>query len=135
MGVNRIGFVNGCFDILHLGHKRLLEFAKNHCDYLIVAIDEDVRVKELKGSDRPFNPFEDRKEMLSAFSYVDEVVGFSSRNALSSLIKSINPDIMVIGSDYREQEVIGSQYAKELVFFDRIEGYSTSKIVERSCCG
>tara|TARA_B100000131_G_C18086079_1_gene600205 strand:- start:1176 stop:1574 length:399 start_codon:yes stop_codon:yes gene_type:complete len=126
----KIGFVNGCFDVLHIGHIRMLQFAKDHCDYLIVGIDSDSRVKTLKGLSRPINNQDIRAEFLCSLGSVDEVRVFDSSEELISLIKSIGPNIMIVGSDYRDKVVIGSDYAKQLIFFDRIEGYSTSKIVE-----
>ena len=128
----KIGFVNGCFDVLHIGHIRMLDFAKSCCDKLIVGIDSDTRVKILKGHSRPINDEYDRKEFLLSLRAVDQVEIFSSEEELIDLIKLLQPDIMVVGSDYRDKRVIGSEYAKQLIFFSRIEGYSTSKIVEGS---
>lgn len=127
---SRIGFVNGCFDILHVGHIRMLQFAKARCDNLIVAIDSDKRVTELKGKSRPINNSNNRAEILLEMQSVDSVKIFNSSDELIDLIKSTAPDIMVVGSDYRGKEVIGSQYAKELLFFERIEGYSSSHTIE-----
>jgi len=128
-----IGFINGCFDVLHIGHIRMFEFAKNQCDILIIGIDSDARVKNLKGNLRPLNNQLDRMEFLLSLKHVDEVRIFSSEQGLIDLIKAISPDIMIVGSDYKDKKVIGSNYAKKLIFFERIEGYSTSKIIEGSC--
>lgn len=128
----KTGFVNGCFDVLHIGHVRMLQFAKRECEHLIVAIDSDSRVKELKGHSRPINNESDRKEFLKSLRCVDEVKMFATDEDLINLIKSISPDIMIVGSDYQGKRVIGSEHAHQLIFFDRIEGYSTSKIVEGS---
>lgn len=129
----KIGFVNGCFDILHIGHIRMLAFAKNQCDYLIVAIDSDSRVKELKGKSRPINDQSIRSEILNAISAVDEVKIFDSATGLENLIYKINPDIMIVGVEYKNKVVIGSEHAKKLIFFERIGNYSTSKIIEDTC--
>ncbi len=110
----------------------MLQFAKQKCDYLSVAIDTDVRVKLLKGHQRPINTQCDRMEFLMSLSAVDEVQMFSTDEELIDLIKLNNPDIMIVGSDYRGKKVIGSEHAHQLIFFNRIEGYSTSKIVEHS---
>lgn len=128
----KVGFVNGCFDILHVGHVKLLSFAKTKCDYLIVAIDSDERVASLKGQDRPFNKLNDRASMLTAIRYVDEVRSFVTVSELESTIESIHPDVMIVGSDYENKKVIGAEFAKELLFFRRIDGYSTTKILENS---
>ncbi len=128
----KTGFVNGCFDILHIGHIEMIEFAKLHCDHLTIGIDSDRRVKILKGDSRPINRQEDRERMLRSLRAVDDVFIFQTAHELISLIKTVSPDIMVVGSDYKNKDVIGSEYAKKLFFFERIEGYSTSKIVEYS---
>jgi D-beta-D-heptose 7-phosphate kinase/D-beta-D-heptose 1-phosphate adenosyltransferase len=121
-------WVNGTFDILHIGHIKLLEFASQF-GYLRVGIDTDKRVKELKGEDRPFNTQDDRKKMLESITFVDEVVLFDSREELIENVKNFSPDIMVIGDDYKEQIVYGSEHAKKLVFFEKIPNYSSTKIL------
>lgn len=121
-------WVNGTFDILHIGHIKLLEFASQF-GFLRVGIDTDKRVKELKGEDRPFNTQDDRKKMLESIKFVDEVVLFDSREELIENVKNFSPDIMVIGDDYKEQIVYGSEHAKKLVFFEKIPNYSSTKIL------
>lgn len=128
----KIGFINGCFDILHVGHVALLQYCKGECDYLIVAIDSDQKVSSAKGPNRPFNTSKDRATMLRSIRYVDEVKVFSTALELEHMIKDISPDVMVVGSDWENKKVIGSEYAKELRFFRRLDGYSTTKILESS---
>lgn len=123
-------FVNGTFDVLHRGHLELLNYAKSLGDYLVVGIDTDERVREKKGSTRPVNSAEDRALMLSNLKAVDEVQYFSSDAELENLVKSVKPDIMIVGSDWKGKSVIGSYYAAKLIFFDRIDEYSTTKIVQ-----
>lgn len=125
-------FVNGTFDILHRGHLKLLEYAKSLGEEVIVAIDTDQRVSEKKGPTRPINCTEDRVYMLQSLRTVDHVFKFGSDKELENLIKYYSPDIMIVGSDWKNKPVIGSQYAKQLIFFERIDGYSTTKIIERS---
>jgi D-beta-D-heptose 7-phosphate kinase/D-beta-D-heptose 1-phosphate adenosyltransferase len=122
-------WTNGCFDILHRGHFEIFKFAKSLGTFLIVGIDSDEKVKKDKGDLRPFNCLEDRVFALESIRYIDKVVVFSSALELSNLIKSTEPDIMVIGSDWKGKKVIGQQYAGELAFFDRIGNYSTTKIL------
>lgn len=126
--------VNGTFDVLHIGHVRLLEYAKSLGRILVVAIDSDSRVRKLKGQDRPINNHNDRAEMLLSLRYVDQVRVFGSDEELEYLIKAINPKILVIGSDWKGKRIVGEEYAKEIGFFDRIGDYSTTKIVSRSSC-
>ena len=128
----KIGFVNGCFDILHVGHVSLLEFCKSQCDHLVVAIDSDEKVKVSKGKDRPFNNLKDRIVMLKSIRYVDEVRSFGSSEELEDLVEYIRPDIMVVGSDWKGKEVIGSKFAKQLKYFRRLDGYSTTAILENT---
>ena len=124
-------FVNGCFDGgLHRGHIELLNFAKSHGEVLYVGIDSDERVKKLKGPTRPINNQEDRKFLLENLKAVNEVFIFNTKEELTELVKFIKPDIMVVGSDYQNKEVIGSEHAKQLLFFDRVDGYSTTKIIQ-----
>jgi cytidyltransferase-like protein len=121
-------WVNGTFDVLHVGHISLLQFAALF-GKVRVGIDTDSRVKELKGDDRPVNNWTDRSVMLKELKSVKEVVGFDSDEELEEQIKVYAPDYCVIGSDYKDKTVIGSQYCKRLVFFDRIDGYSTTNIL------
>ena len=123
-------WVNGTFDILHVGHIKLLEFASQFGN-LRVGIDTDKRVKELKGEDRPFNNQDDRKKMLESIRYVNKVILFDSREELINCVKEYQPDIMVIGDDYKNQTVYGSEHAKQLIFFEKIPNYSTTKILNR----
>lgn len=123
-------FVNGTFDLLHVGHLQLLNFAKSYGDYLIVAIDTDNRVREKKGSTRPIHNQDERSFFLRMLKPVDQVEMFSSDQELEELIKGFNPDIMIVGSDWKGKPVIGSQYAKKLIFFDRIGDYATTKTIQ-----
>jgi rfaE bifunctional protein nucleotidyltransferase chain/domain len=123
-------FVNGTFDVLHIAHIQLLNFAKSQGDYLHVAIDTDARVKEKKGETRPIYPQEERKFFLMNLKAVDNVSFFSTDEELENTIKEYAPDIMIVGSDWKGKPVIGSQFAKELKFYDRIENYSTTATIQ-----
>jgi len=124
-------FVNGTFDVLHLGHLRMLNYAKSQGDTLLVAIDTDERVKLKKGNDRPFNNYEERKEFLLGLKAVDHVLNFETDDDLKDIIKRYSPDLMIVGSDWKNGDVLGSEYAKRLEFFERIEPYSTTRIINR----
>ena len=126
----KIVFVNGCFDILHPGHVKLFQHARNLGNKLIVAIDSDEKVKQMKGDSRPVNSQDDRKFILESIRYIDEVIIFNSKEELQGLVKEIRPAIMVVGSDWKGKEVVGDQYAQHVRFFDRIDGYSTTEILE-----
>lgn len=121
-------WVNGTFDVLHIGHIRLLEFASNY-GAVRVGVDTDDRVKELKGNDRPFNSLEERMEFLSSIKYVSSVVSFGSREELVEKIKEYDPEILVIGDEYQSKEIIGAEFVPRIVFFSKVESKSTSKIL------
>ena len=123
-------FVNGTFDILHRGHLELLNYAKS-LGYVIVGIDTDECIKGKKGPTRPVHNQEERKYHLENLKSVDEVIFFSSEPDFEGLIKSLEPDIIIVGSDWKEKSTIKSYYDGELIFFDRIEEYSTTKTIEK----
>ena len=120
---------NGCFDILHTGHVRLLNFAKQQGDYLVVGIDSDARVKTNKGQDRPINSEQDRKFMLENLKCVDEVVIFGSNEELINCICKSGAELMVLGNDYDIDQVIRPE-SFPVKFFAKIEGYSSTKILK-----
>ena len=124
-------FVNGTFDILHPAHLALLNYAKGLGGHLFVAIDNDQRVKQLKGPTRPVNDVWNRMNMLLNLKAVDEVIIFSSDEELRLTVQKIRPQFMVVGSDYKDKTVIGSEFAKNLVFFERDNEYSTTKTIQR----
>jgi len=121
-------WVNGSFDILHLGHIRLIEYAAS-LGSVRVGIDTDERIREKKGKDRPYNTLEDRVEFLYSIKYIDSVVTFSSNEELVNNIKEYNPDLMVIGDDYIYHSIIRIEYIPEVRFFEKIAGKSTTKIL------
>lgn len=124
--------VNGTFDIIHLGHLKLLEYARSFPNsYVLVLTDSDRRIKELKGSDRPINNEYERCSMLSAMKYVDRIETFDSDQELIDLIKGFEPDIMVKGSDYQDKPIIGAEYCKDIKFYDRFKHYSTTDTIQR----
>jgi D-beta-D-heptose 7-phosphate kinase/D-beta-D-heptose 1-phosphate adenosyltransferase len=121
-------WVNGTFDVLHIGHIRLLEYAAS-LGQVRVGIDTDERVKRLKGDKRPFNNLGERVEFLSSLKYVKDIVTFGSDEELEKQILNYLPDIMVKGSDWKGKEIIGGKYVKDIVFFDLVENKSTTKIL------
>lgn len=124
-------FVNGSFDILHVGHLDLLNYAKSQGNYLLVAIDSDRRIAEKKGDDRPFNDEINRSALMSNLKSVDEVKIFDSDQELIDIIKDYSPDIMIVGSDWRLKTIIGGEYAKDIVFYERVNSESTTKTIQR----
>ena len=123
-------FVNGTFDLLHSGHIQLLNYARKQCGHVCVGIDTDDRVREKKGPTRPIFNQEERKYFLENLKAVDEVRFFSNDAELEGLVKTYQPDIMIVGSDWKDKSVIGSYWAAKLIFFDRIGEYATTKTIE-----
>ena len=123
-------FVNGTFDVLHRGHIDLLNYARSLGDYVVVGIDSDERVRKMKGRTRPINRLMDRAHMLANLKAVDEVRFFGDDNELEGLVKEVKPDIMVVGSDWKGKSVIGSYWAADLHFFDRVGDYATTKTIQ-----
>lgn len=105
----KIVFTNGCFDILHAGHVKLFQEAKSNGDILVVGINSDLSVKNIKGDSRPINTLEDRIKILSSIKFIDHIISFSQRTPLS-LIKKIRPDVLIKGSDYKKNEIVGSNF-------------------------
>ena len=124
-------WTNGCFDILHPGHIELFKVAKSLGDIVIVGIDSDEKVSLDKGKDRPINPLSFRKSMLESIRYIDLVLSFNSRKELEQLIELYSPDVLLIGGDWRYGDVVGRRHAKEVKFFDRFGGYSSTKLIEK----
>jgi D-beta-D-heptose 7-phosphate kinase/D-beta-D-heptose 1-phosphate adenosyltransferase len=124
-------WVNGTFDIVHLGHIQMLKKAADLGDFLIVGVDSDKRVSELKGEDRPINKLISRITLLEAIKYVDRVVSFDSDEQLETLIKTMRPTIMVIGEEYRDKRIIGKEYVGEIVYFPKMEGFSSTNIINK----
>jgi|TARA_R100000951_G_C2644918_1_gene182238 rfaE bifunctional protein nucleotidyltransferase chain/domain len=123
-------WVNGCFDILHRGHFELFNYAKSLGDYLVVGIDSDEKISNDKGQDRPYNKLDDRVYALESLKAIDKVLVFGNRELLEWLVELTEPDILVVGSDWKGKEIVGGQHAKKIVYFDRIGNYSTTNILE-----
>ena len=122
-------FTNGCFDILHRGHVELLKFCKS-LGRVTVGLNSDISVKQLKGELRPVYNQQDRKFLLESLKYVDEVVLFDELTPYN-LIKKQKPDIIVKGGDYAIEDVVGNDLAK-VIIYDFIDGYSTTKTIQRA---
>lgn len=128
--MNKKIFVNGVFDILHIGHIDLLSFAKQQGDHLTVALDTDERVRKNKGHDRPINTLQERMILMRSIRYVDDVKSFGSDDELREIIRELKPDVIVVGSDWKGKEIIGSNFAKQIIFFERIPNLSTTQKIQ-----
>lgn len=121
-------WVNGSFDILHIGHIKLLEFARSF-GVVKVGLDTDERVRSKKGDNRPFNNLKDRMDFIQSIKYVESVTFFNNDNELRERIKEYEPDVMVIGGEYRYKEIIGIEYVPRIEFFEKFGDYSSTKIL------
>jgi len=122
-------WINGCFDILHHGHFKLIAYARSLGSELVVGIDTDERIKKLKGNDRPFHTVKEREYNLRRLKDVTKVVKFGTDQELIWHIKNEEPDAMVIGSDYKDKPIVGVDYLKKIYYFDRIANFSTTYII------
>jgi D-beta-D-heptose 7-phosphate kinase / D-beta-D-heptose 1-phosphate adenosyltransferase len=131
----RIGFTNGCFDLLHRGHIRLMAEARAACDRLVVGLNSDVSTRRLKGDSRPINPEEGRAEVLAALEAVDLVVVFEQDTPLE-LIKLVRPNVLIKGADYAREDVVGHDVVEaaggQVILVDLVPGHSTTNIVRRA---
>ena len=126
----KIVFTNGCFDILHIGHIKYLEKAKNFGDILILGLNSDNSTQRLKGKNRPINTQDDRAYILASLEMVDYVVIFNEDTPLD-LIKLIKPDVLVKGGDYEDKKVVGQDIVKELKLVQFIDDKSTSNTIKK----
>ena len=123
-------WINGCFDVLHHGHFKLIDYAKSFGGQLKIGIDSDRRVKESKGDNRPFHNETQRIFNLLQIEGVNSIVVFDSDKELSNLIKKYQPDVFVIGEEYRDKGIIGRKHAKKIEYFPKVEGFSTTGLLD-----
>jgi D-beta-D-heptose 7-phosphate kinase/D-beta-D-heptose 1-phosphate adenosyltransferase len=130
----KVGFTNGCFDILHRGHVAYLAQARAWCDRLVVGLNSDSSVRALKGEGRPVNNLESRALVLAGLSHVDLVTPFSEATPIE-LIRAVRPDVLIKGADYTEDAVVGADlvksYGGQVRLADIIDGYSTTAAIAR----
>lgn len=124
--------VNGCFDILHIGHLNLLRYAKSYPNsYVYVLIDSDSRIRKIKGKPRPIHNEYERCSLLFNLKSVDRVDVFDTEEEFVGLVEKFKPDIMIKGDDYKHKTILGEEYCKEIIFYPRMEKYSTTNVIER----
>ncbi|MGH6682273.1 MAG: D-glycero-beta-D-manno-heptose 1-phosphate adenylyltransferase, partial [Bradyrhizobium sp.] len=131
----RVGFTNGCFDILHPGHVKVLTAARGACDRLIVGLNSDASVRRLKGEGRPLQDERARAEVLAALEAVDLVAIFSEDTPIK-LIAAIEPSVLVKGGDYTREQVVGHDIVEAhggtVMLVDILPGFSTTSLVNRA---
>jgi D-beta-D-heptose 7-phosphate kinase/D-beta-D-heptose 1-phosphate adenosyltransferase len=128
--VEKLVFTNGCFDIFHQGHLNLLSFAKQQGDFLVVGLNSDDSIKRLKGEKRPINLLEIRLKLLQALDMIDFIIVFDEDTPYS-ILQELAPYTLVKGSDYTISEIIGHEFAKNVVLFTLDPSISTTKIINK----
>ena len=130
----RVGFTNGCFDLLHPGHVSLIAQARRNCDFLIVGLNSDASVARLKGDDRPVQNEKSRAAVLASLGDVDAVVVFGEDTPLQ-LLRALKPDVLVKGADYTVDQVVGAEdvngWGGAVVLADLLDGHSTTATIQR----
>lgn len=130
---DRCVWTNGCYDVLHIGHFRLFEQCRKianelRCSFFI-GIDSDNRVRKMKGEFRPCNTEDIRAESLLSIRGVDKVFVYDTDEELKNLIKKFRPHALVVGEEYRAKGVIGIEHAEAIVYFPKVDGYSTTRLI------
>lgn len=124
----KLVFTNGCFDIIHSGHIQSLLFAKSKGDKLLVAINSDESIKKIKGNLRPFVPLIHRINVISALDMVDYVIAFDEETPYN-LIERIRPNILIKGEDYKNKDVVGSEFVSEVYYAPFYDDISSSTLI------
>jgi len=123
-------FVNGTFDVLHPGHVELFKVARSLGDRVIVATDTDEKIRKDKGPNKPINDLCYRVAMLESIRYIDTVLYFNDKKELEDLIQLYSPDILLLGNDWENGDVVGREFAKEVRFLPRVGGYSSTNVIQ-----
>ena len=123
-----IGFTCSCFDLLHAGHILMLKDAKDQCDYLIVGLQTDPTIDRPKTKNKPIQSLKERKIQLEAVKYVDKIITYSTEDELYLLLQKINPDIRILGSDYKEKSFTGDNLNIKIYYHKRGHNFSSSNL-------
>ena len=124
----KVGFTCSCFDLLHAGHILMLKDAKNQCDYLIVGLQTDPTINRPKEKNKPIQSLEERKIQLEAVKYIDEVIIYDSEDDLYELLKKINPDVRILGSDYVGMSFTGDNLDIDIYYHQRKHNFSSEEL-------
>lgn len=130
LNIKIVGFVASCFDLLHSGHCLYLKEAKNVCDYLIAALQEDPTIDRPE-KNKPIQSLEERKIQLESVKYVDEVIVYKTEKDLEKILEKIKPDVRIVGSDAKNKPITGYAYCKQVYFHERNHSFSSSELRKR----
>ena len=125
-----IVFTNGCFDIVHIGHLKLLNFAKSKGDILVLGLNSDESIKKIKGNNRPINNEKDRIDFLLLLNIIDYIIVFDDETPYE-IIKSLKPNILIKGGDYKIDEIIGREFVDQVIIYDLVPDKSTTYIINK----
>tara|TARA_Y100000590_G_C15299828_1_gene855862 strand:+ start:272 stop:679 length:408 start_codon:yes stop_codon:yes gene_type:complete len=123
-----IGFTCSCFDLLHAGHILMLKDAKKQCDYLIIGLQTDPSIDRPKTKNKPLQSFEERKIQLEAIKYIDEIIVYDTEKDLYQLLKKVNPDLRILGSDYKGKSFTGDDLNIKIYYHHRNHNYSSTNL-------
>lgn len=123
-----IGFTCSCFDLLHAGHILMLKDAKKQCDHLIVGLQTDPTIDRPDTKNRPIQSLKERKIQLEAIKYIDEIIEYSTEEGLYELLKKINPNIRILGSDYKEKSFTADDLNIEIYYHERNHNFSSTNL-------
>ena len=126
-----VGFTCSCFDLLHAGHILMLEDSKKQCDYLIVGLQSDPTIDRSDTKNKPVQSLKERQIQLEAIKYIDEIVIYNTENELYDLLKEINPDIRILGSDYKKKSFTGDDLPIKIYYHNRNHNFSTTNLREQ----
>lgn len=126
----KVVFTNGCFDIIHHAHIKLLKFAKSKGDILVVGLNSDKSIKKIKGESRPINNITDRASLLYELDFIDYIIIFEEDTPLN-IIERLRPEVLIKGGDYKDKKIIGSEYVKEIILYNYIENTSSTNIIKK----
>jgi len=127
----KIGFTCSCFDLLHAGHILMLQDAKKQCDYLIVGLQIDPTIDRPKEKNKPIQSLEERRIQLEAVKYIDQIIIYYTEDELYNLLVKINPDVRILGSDYKNKRFTGDNLNIKIHYHHRYHNYSSSDLKKR----
>lgn len=127
----KVGFIASCFDLLHAGHCLMLKDAKNHCDYLVAALQTDPTIDRPETKNKPILSLEERRILLESNKYVDEIIEYSTEKELTEILEKLLPDVRILGSDYIGKTVSGGLHCKSFYYHCRDHDYSSTNIRNR----
>ena len=125
------GFTCSCFDLLHAGHAKMLQDARNQCDYLIVGLQTDPTVDRPDTKNKPIQTLEERQIMLSAIRFVDEIVIYTTEGQLYEYLRDNPPDVRILGTDYKGKDFTGKDLDIDIYYHKRDHDWSTTNLRKR----